>query len=191
MDKTIKTTAITKNGGVTSWSYLAGYILTIPLANWMIGNIGTFCIPDGPCMIPLGFGLTAPSGVLMVGAALVLRDQVQEHLGTKWSLFGILIGAVLSYFLANPFIAIASILAFGVSELIDFAAYTTIRKKSRELAIAVSGLVGAFFDSVVFLYIAFGSLAYVEGQIFGKLIISVLAAIALWVMKNVYTKPRS
>ena len=129
MDKTIKTTAITKNGGVTSWSYLAGYILTIPLANWMIGNIGTFCIPDGPCMIPLGFGLTAPSGVLMVGAALVLRDQVQEHLGTKWSLFGILIGAVLSYFLANPFIAIASILAFGVSELIDFAAYTTIRKK--------------------------------------------------------------
>jgi len=31
----------------------------------------------------------------------------------------------------------------------------------------------------VFLYVAFGSLAYVEGQIFGKLAISLLAAAAI------------
>jgi uncharacterized PurR-regulated membrane protein YhhQ (DUF165 family) len=184
MDTEIKTATIARDGRITPWIYLGGYIATIPLANWMIGNVGTFCIPDGPCMIPVGFGMSAPSGVLMVGAALVLRDQVQEHLGIKWSLFGVLIGAILSYFLANPFIAIASIFAFGVSELIDFAAYTSIRKKGRELAIAISGLVGAICDSVVFLYIAFGSLAYVEGQIFGKLAISLLAAGVLWMMKN-------
>lgn len=161
------------------WGYLAGYIATIPAANWMIGNVGTFCIPDGPCMIPVGFGMTAPSGVLMVGAALALRDQVQEHLGTRWSLAGILVGAVLSYLLADPFIAIASIVAFGISELVDFAAYTYVRKRSRALAVAVSGLVGAVMDSIAFLYIAFGSLAYVEGQIFGKLLISLLAAAAI------------
>ena len=161
------------------WGYLAGYIATIPAANWMIGNIGTFCIPDGPCMIPVGFGMTAPSGVLMVGAALVLRDQVQEHLGTRWSLAGILVGAVLSYLLADPFIAIASIVAFGISELVDFAAYTYVRQRGRALAVAVSGLVGAVMDSMAFLYIAFGSLAYVEGQIFGKLLISLLAAAAI------------
>ena len=184
-----KATTVARNGGLIPWSYLGGYIATIPLANWMIGNIGTFCVPDGPCMIPVGLGMTAPSGVLMVGAALVLRDQVQEHLGTKWSLLAIFIGAALSYILADPFIAIASILAFGVSELVDFFAYTKVRQKSRELAIAVSGLVGAIFDSVVFLYIAFGSLAYIEGQIFGKLAISILAAGILWVMKNGYSKP--
>jgi uncharacterized PurR-regulated membrane protein YhhQ (DUF165 family) len=161
------------------WGYLAGYIATIPAANWMIGSIGTFCIPDGPCMIPVGFGMTAPSGVLMVGAALVLRDQVQEHLGVKWALGGILIGAILSYLLADPFIALASILAFGASELVDFGAYTYVRKYGRALAVAVSGLVGAVMDSIVFLYIAFGSLAYVEGQIFGKLVISLIAAAAI------------
>ena len=161
------------------WGYLAGYIATIPAANWMIGNVGTFCVPDGPCMIPVGFGMTAPSGVLMVGAALVLRDQVQEHLGTRWSLGGILFGAILSYLLADPFIALASIVAFGISELVDFAAYTYLRKRGRALAVAVSGLVGAVMDSIAFLYIAFGSLAYVEGQIFGKLVISLLAAAAI------------
>lgn len=161
------------------WGYLAGYIATIPAANWMIGNVGTFCAPDGPCMIPVGFGMTAPSGVLMVGAALVLRDQVQEHLGTRWSLGGILVGAILSYLLADPFIALASILAFGASELVDFGAYTYVRKYGRAIAVAASGLVGAAMDSIVFLYVAFGSLAYVEGQIFGKLVISLLAAAAI------------
>lgn len=158
------------------WGYLAGYIATIPAANWMIGNVGTFCIPDGPCMIPVGFGMTAPSGVLMVGAALVLRDQVQEHLGTQWSLGGILVGAILSYLLADPFIAIASIAAFAVSELVDLGAYTYARKYGRAVAVAASGLVGAILDSMVFLTIAFGSLAYIEGQIFGKLAISIIAA---------------
>jgi uncharacterized PurR-regulated membrane protein YhhQ (DUF165 family) len=161
------------------WGYLAGYIATIPAANWMIGNVGTFCIPDGPCMIPVGFGMTAPSGVLMVGAALVLRDQVQEHLGSRWSLGGIIFGALLSYLLSDPFIAVASIVAFGLSELVEFAAYTSVRKRGRALAVAASGLVGAVMDSVAFLYIAFGSLAYVEGQIFGKLVISLLAAAAI------------
>jgi len=130
-------------------------------------------------MIPLGFGLSAPSGVLMVGAALVLRDQVQEHMGAKWALCGIIVGAILSYLFADPFIAIASILAFGVSELIDFAAYTYVRKYGRAIAVAASGLVGAIVDSTVFLYVAFGSLAYIEGQIVGKLIISIIAALAI------------
>ena len=109
-----------------NWAYLAGYIATIPAANWMIGNVGTFCVPDGPCMIPVGFGMTAPSGVLMVGAALVLRDQVQEHLGAKWALGGILVGAILSYLLADPFIALASILAFAFSATSNSLAVTAV-----------------------------------------------------------------
>ena len=59
----------------------AAYALTIPAANYMIGNVGTVCIPDGPCLIPVGFGVMAPSGVLMIGAALLLRDAVHEWLG--------------------------------------------------------------------------------------------------------------
>jgi uncharacterized PurR-regulated membrane protein YhhQ (DUF165 family) len=60
---------------------LALFTLTIPLANWMIGNVGTVCVPDGPCLVPVAPGIKAPSGVLMVGLALVLRDIVQRRLG--------------------------------------------------------------------------------------------------------------
>ena len=65
--------------------FLVLFALSIPTANWMIGNFGTFCVPDGPCLIPVAPGITAPSGVLMVGVALVLRDFVQRSLGFKLS----------------------------------------------------------------------------------------------------------
>jgi hypothetical protein len=61
------------------------YILTIPAANWLIGNFGTVCIPNGPCLIPVAPGIMAPSGVLMIGAALVLRDIVQRQCGSSWA----------------------------------------------------------------------------------------------------------
>ena len=164
---------------LNKWTFIVGYMATIPIANFMIGNIGTFCVPDGPCMIPVGFGYSAPSGVLMVGLALVLRDYVQEHFGTKWSIAAITFGAILSYFLADPFIALASFVAFATSELFDFAVYTYVRKRDRALAIAASGVVGSILDSAVFLFIAFQSLAYIEGQIIGKVAISLLAAIII------------
>jgi len=63
--------------------FLAGYVASIPAANWMLGHFGNVCPPDGPCLIPVAPGIMAPSGVLMVGLALVLRDLVQRRLG--WS----------------------------------------------------------------------------------------------------------
>ena len=75
---------------------LAAYAATIPAANWMIGNVGE-CIPNGPCVVPVGFGLMAPSGVLMIGAALVLRDAVHRLLGWKWGVAAIALGAAMSF----------------------------------------------------------------------------------------------
>ena len=47
------------------------FALTIPAANWLIGNVGTKCVPNGPCLIPVApGGLVAPSGVTMIGIAL-------------------------------------------------------------------------------------------------------------------------
>ena len=31
--------------------FLVAFGLTIPAANWMIGNVGTFCVPNGPCPV--------------------------------------------------------------------------------------------------------------------------------------------
>jgi len=36
------------------------------------------------------------------------------------------------------------------------------------LAVAASSIVGLIIDSLIFLYLAFGSLAFLEGQVIGK-----------------------
>ncbi|NEN93916.1 MAG: VUT family protein [Okeania sp. SIO3H1] len=148
--------------------YLAAFALCIPAANWLIGNVGTFCVPDGPCLIPVAPGITAPSGVLMIGLALVLRDLVQRSLGVKWAAGAVVVGAGLSAFFAPPALVIASAVAFLLSELADLAVYTPLQKRGLVLAVFASSVVGLIIDSVVFLYLAFGSLDFVEGQIIGK-----------------------
>jgi len=82
--------------------FLVLFTLTIPLANWMIGHAGTVCPPHGPCLVPVAPGLMAPSGVLMAGIALVLRDLVQRRLGVVASSLASLAGAALSALLAPP-----------------------------------------------------------------------------------------
>jgi uncharacterized PurR-regulated membrane protein YhhQ (DUF165 family) len=151
------------------FAYLAGFIACVPAANWLIGNVGTVCIPQGPCLIPVApFGITAPSGVLMIGLALVLRDLVQRRLGKGWALAAILAGAALSGLVAPPSLVIASTVAFLLSELADFAVYTPLQKRGLIRAVILSSLVGLCVDSVAFLYLAFGSLDYLAGQIIGK-----------------------
>lgn len=154
---------------------LAGFVLTVPAANWLIGNFGTVCIPDGPCLVPVFPGLMAPSGVLMIGAALVLRDAVQERLGKTWSIAAILIGAALSGFIAPMPLVVASVAAFMISEFADLAVYTPLRERRLWLAALASGIVGAFIDSAVFLQLAFGSMDHIAGNVAGKVLMSFAA----------------
>jgi queuosine precursor transporter len=148
--------------------FLALFALTIPAANWLIGHVGTVCQPAGACLIPVAPGLMAPSGVIMAGAALVLRDLVQRRLGVAASSLAILVGAVLSALLAPPALVIASAAAFLLSEFADLAVYTPLARRGLIIAVAASGVVGLVVDSVVFLWLAFGSLEFLLGQIVGK-----------------------
>lgn len=150
------------------YTALAAFIATIPAANWMIGNIGTVCVPNGPCLIPVGFGLEAPSGVLMIGLAMVLRDIVHRELGWRWAMAAVVIGAALSALLAPPALVIASGTAFLLSELADLAVYAPLARKRLIAAVVASSIVGAIIDSAVFLLIAFGSLDFLAGQVLGK-----------------------
>lgn len=156
------------------------YLATVPLANWLIGNVGTVCVPNGPCLIPVAPGLMAPSGVLMIGAALVLRDAVQQLLGMRWALTAIACGVVLSTLVAPPALVIASAVAFGVAELLDLSVYTPLRRRNLSLAVLASGVVGAAADSAIFLWLAFGSLDFIAGQLVGKLWMTIIAAAVLW-----------
>ena len=148
--------------------FLLLFALTIPAANWLIVHAGTKCVPDGPCLIPVAPGLMAPSGVTMIGIALVLRDLVQRRLGVGVAVGAILAGAALSALVAPPALVVASAAAFLLSELADFAVYTPLARRRLIVAVVASSLVGLVVDSIVFLWLAFGSLDFLAGQVVGK-----------------------
>jgi uncharacterized PurR-regulated membrane protein YhhQ (DUF165 family) len=149
--------------------FLVLFALTIPAANWLIGNVGTTCVPPhGPCLLPVAPGLVAPSGVTMVGIALVLRDLVQRRLGTAVSALAILAGSGLSALFAPASLVVASATAFLLSEFADLAVYTPLARRRLVTAVIASSCAGLVVDSIVFLWLAFGSLDFLAGQIVGK-----------------------
>ena len=148
--------------------FLLLFALTIPAANWLIGNAGTVCVPQGPCLVPVAPGLMAPSGVMMVGIALVLRDLVQRRLGVG---VGLASDPRRRRSLGVPGAASARRrLGGGVPDL-------GIRR-SRGLYAARTARAGRRRGGVghrrpgrglvVFLWLAFGSLDFLLGQIVGK-----------------------
>ncbi len=156
----------------------AGFLACIPAANWLIGNVGTVCVPQGPCLIPVAPGLMAPSGVLLIGAALALRDALQEAAGRGAVLACVVAGAALSLAFGPPALALASAVAFLLAELADWAVYDRLRRRGLALAVLLSGLAGAVLDSVLFSWLAFGAVKWAPGLILAKLYAS--AALAAW-----------
>jgi uncharacterized PurR-regulated membrane protein YhhQ (DUF165 family) len=141
---------------------------TVVAANWVIARFG---------FVPVGFGLVAPAGVWFAGLAFVLRDVVHETLGRLAVLVCIAAGALLSL-VVSPAFAVASASAFALAELLDFGVYDQLRARNLLVAAAASNLVGSVVDSVVFLWLAFGSLDHLAGQIAGKLWIGAVGAVA-------------
>ncbi len=117
----------------------------------------------------------APSGVLMVGAALVLRDLVQRRLGVEFGVGAIIAGAALSAGLAPRSLVLASAAAFLLSEFADFASIRRLRAGAWWRPWSHPALVGLVVDSIVFLWLAFGSLEFLFGQVVGKLWMVLLA----------------
>lgn len=153
---------------------LIGYILTILAANLAITYIG---------VVPVGLGLMAPAGVYFAGLAFSLRDALQETLGRRWVITAILIGAAVSAGLSAQ-LALASGLAFLLSELADFMVYTPLRRRSWLGAVVASNTVGVIVDSALFLWLAFGSLDFLPGQIVGKMWMTALAVALIFAWRR-------
>jgi len=158
---------------------LVGYILTIFAANLAITALG---------IVPVGFGLMAPAGVYFAGLAFSLRDALQETLGRRWVIAAILIGALVSAGLSAQ-LALASGLAFLVSELADFMVYTPLRQRTWLGAVVASNTVGTIVDSALFLWLAFGSLEFLAGQIVGKLWMTALAVGLILAWRRLAARP--
>lgn len=149
------------------WALLAlVYVGLAVLANWLASRY-IVAVPFTPYV--------APAGVFCIGAALVLRDWLQQLAGLRWTLPLIPAAGALSYAAGELFgwtgierIAIASVVAFCVSEAIEAAVFTPLRRRRLTLAVALSATVGNALDSYLFLWIAFGSQSYFAGNFVGK-----------------------
>lgn len=158
----------------TGLVWLGAYIATIFGANWAIATFGA---------VPVGFGLMAPAGVYFAGLAFTLRDLVQDSLGRIATVAAIVAGAALSA-LVSPQFAVASGIAFLLSELADFAVYTPLRRRNWLGAVFASNVAGFAVDSALFLTLAFGSLEFLPGQLVGKGWMTLLAVAALAIFRH-------
>ncbi|HEX3782632.1 MAG TPA: VUT family protein [Pseudonocardiaceae bacterium] len=164
-----------------SLAVLAAYVGTIVTANWASTHWSALLVG----------AVAVPAGTLCAGATFTLRDLLHECLGPRGVLGAIAAGAGLSWLLASPQIAVASVLAFTVSELVGSMVYGRLRARSVLGAVIGSNLVGLGIDSVLFVPLAFGSFAFVPGQILGKTVATALTVAVLVAAKAVRRAVRS
>ncbi len=123
---------------------LVAFVTAIVTANYLTSEFG---------MVSVGFGLTATAGTFAAGLALLFRDALQEVVGWKWTVVGILAGAALTL-IVSPALALASAVAFLLAELADMAVYTPMRRRGWAKAVVASNTVGAAVDTFIFLWLA-------------------------------------
>lgn len=122
--------------------YALLYVFSVVLVNWLFTVIPPVMLPGGEVWPPTS---------LVVGFVFVIRDYAQRAVGHK-VLFAMLAGAGISYFMAGPEVAFASMAAFLVGEMLDWGMYTyTGRPFSQR--IFLSSLVSTPVDSAVFLFL--------------------------------------
>lgn len=145
----------------------------------LVLNIGFSYVP----MVDVGFGLFSPMAIL-AGAVFVLRDYAQRAHG-HYVLFGMAGGAALSFLLADPYVATASVAAFVIAELADYVLYTVTKKPFKD-RVLISSLVSTPVDTLVFLFVISGLTA----GTFGLMVLSkMLAAVVVWVYYSQRTAP--
>lgn len=123
---------------------IASYVVAMVVANTLVWWLG-------PWFSPI-------NSFVLIGLDLTLRDVMQERLN-RLQLTGVIVAGGIITWLVNPAaqqIAIASAVAFSVSALADWAAYTALRSRPWLQRSNGSNVVGAAVDSVIFPTLAFG-----------------------------------
>ena len=126
---------------IMNYKFTIAYVVSIVAV-----NIGFVYIPSVPLL-----GEMFPPMSLIVGLIFIARDFAQREIGHK-VLGAMAVGAILSYLMADPFVAIASVIAFAISEMVDWGVYTYTKRPLRD-RILLSSALGTPVDSAVFLLI--------------------------------------
>jgi uncharacterized PurR-regulated membrane protein YhhQ (DUF165 family) len=150
------------------FKFAALYIVLIVLVNWGFTVVPLVDLPGGDKWPPMS---------LVVGLVFVARDFAQREIGHR-VIIAMLIAAALSYVMANPFVAVASLSAFLISEFADWAVYSYTRRPFGQ-RVLLSSLVGTPLDSVVFLAVI-GHLSFAVAA--AMTVSKMLGALVVWWM---------
>jgi len=159
------------------WVPVAAFIACVVLANWLTATFG---------LIPVGLGLMATAGTYAAGLTFVFRDWIHEA-GGRWVAVGAIVaGAVLSWFVASPALAVASGVTFLVAEMADFGVYTPLRRRGIIVAAIASNVVGFTLDTFLFLYLAGFPITpdVVGGQLLAKATMTALGVGVLLIVRK-------
>ena len=118
------------------------YIVSIVLVNWLFVVVAPW---------PTVFGDLYLAN-LVVGFVFVLRDYGQRQVGHR-ILLATLVAGIITFFMVDKAIALASITAFVLSETTDWAIYS-FTKRPLQQRIVVSSLVSVPLDTLAFQYLA-------------------------------------
>ena len=122
--------------------WTVAYVISIVLVNWLFDAVPPIATPFGDFRI----------AAVIVGVVLVLRDYAQREVGHR-ILVATLLAGILTWYMTNPFLALASITAFYISEMADWAIFSFTRRPLQQ-RILISSLVSVPLDSFAFLYLA-------------------------------------
>ncbi len=120
--------------------YTIVYIVLIVAVNYGFTVMPLAALPGGEQWPPIS---------LLVGFIFVARDFAQREIGHR-VILAMLVAGGLSYVMADPFIAAASVAAFLISEFADWAVYSFTGRPFAQRVLLSSAL-GTPLDSVVFL----------------------------------------
>jgi uncharacterized PurR-regulated membrane protein YhhQ (DUF165 family) len=144
----------------------AAFVALVLLANWL-ASAYVVHIPLTPYV--------APAGVFCIGGVLVLRDWMQQLGGLARTMPLVYAAGLVSWLVGDVAgwtslekVAVASVVAFTVSETVEALVFTPVRRRSLSLGVALSATVGNAVDSWIFLTLAFSSTAFFWGQFWGK-----------------------
>jgi len=146
----------------------AGFVGVIVAANAATSALGIVTVA----------GVTVTAGTWLAGLAFVARDGLHGAGGSRWVLAAIVAGAAVSAAL-SPALALASGVAFLLSELADWSVYAPLRRRGRTLAALASNVVGSFVDTATFLLIAGFPLALAPAQVAIKITVSAAAVLGV------------
>ena len=122
--------------------WTATYIISIVLVNWLFVVVPPLATPFGDLYL----------ATLVVGAVFVLRDYAQREVGHK-VLLATLAAGIITWFMTTPALAIASITAFAISEMADWAVFSFTGRPLQK-RILISSLISVPLDSLAFLYLS-------------------------------------